>query len=124
MSKSDKLYKDSPSVGRGEDGKPEIKRPSKADGENMGVDGKDEEGQDAEMPVDVHQAGERREVKHRHVAEHLAMHHRQEQEHAMHGDADKKHLFKKHEEEHSSMQERHMTEIKDMHSRQAKGKKE
>lgn len=123
MAKSDKLYKDSPSVERDkESGEVGVKKPSEADGENMQVDGVKSDGEKGGMPVNVHQASERREVKHKHVGEHLAMHHRHEMEHeSMPAEGgDKKTLTKKHDTELSAMHDRHAQEMLELHKRQNK----
>lgn len=84
MSKSKKMYKDSPSIEKNEDGKPGIKKPSKADGQDMGTEGNPLEGAGDGMPVDPHQA-ERAELSKRHVEEIKDMHKRHEKDHeAMH----------------------------------------
>lgn len=92
MAKSSKLYKDSPSIEKGEDGKPGIKGPSKADGENMGTEGNPLPGSDGKMPVNEE-----------HMAEHKAMH-------------------KRHQEEQVAMHDRHETDVKEMHKRHEKTK--
>src|ERR1017187_8676058 len=101
MAKSDRLYKDSPKLERGEDGDVGVKKPSEADGEDMGTSGKE-----GEMPVAVHHSAERHELHHRHVHEALALHRRHETEHATHK-GDKKPLHKKHEAEHKELHDRH-----------------
>lgn len=56
MSKAKKLYKDSPSIEKDEDGKPGIRKPSQADAEDMGLAGSPAgEGSEGEMPIQVHQ---------------------------------------------------------------------
>lgn len=84
MSKSKRMYKDSPSIKKNEDGKPGIKKPTPADGENMGTEGNSLEGAGDGVPVDPHQA-ERSELSKRHVEEIKDMHKRHEKDHeAMH----------------------------------------
>lgn len=125
MAKSSKLYKDSPSLKRGEDGDVGVQKPSEADATDMGLAGETGQGEGAEqaqMPIETHQAHERRETKHRHVHEHLAMHHRHEMEHVTHT-GDKKELHKKHEAEHADMHDRHHQEVKTMHKRHEKSAK-
>lgn len=122
MSKSNKLYSDSPSLKRGEDGEVGVQKPSEADADNMGVGGSDEQGDPAQMPIDTHQEGERREMKHRHVGEHLAQHHRHETEHSTHK-GDKAELYKKHEAEMADMHKRHQEEMASMHKRHGAGAK-
>ena len=86
MSKSKALYKDSPTIEKNEEGKAAIKKPSKADGEDMGT-----AENDGEMPVQV------QEMHNRHMTEMKDMHGR-------------------HEEEHKAMHKRHQKEVKKMHS--------
>lgn len=85
MSKSNKLYKDSPKLERDdESGKVGIKKPTKADGENIGTEGDAIPGSEGDMPIDVHQA-ERNEVGKKHVQELKDMHKRHDAEfEAMH----------------------------------------
>lgn len=59
MAKSDKLYKDSPSIKKDKAGSPGISRPSEADGENMGVEGNPQEGAGDGMPVKVKEMHDR-----------------------------------------------------------------
>jgi hypothetical protein len=80
MSKSKKMYKDSPSIEKNEDGKPGIKKPTKADGEDMGTEGNPLEGAGDGVPVDPH-AAERAEMGDKHLQEHKDMNKRQEKEH-------------------------------------------
>lgn len=80
MSKSEKMYKDSPSVKKDEDGKPGISKPSQADAENMGTDGNGIPGTPGSMPVDVHQKTS--EMMDRHHAEIKDMQKRHEKEHS------------------------------------------
>lgn len=79
MGKSAELYKNSPSVKRGEDGKPGISRPSKADSDSMGTGGNPlpTDG-DGEMPVHVKQVNDMHE---RHIQEMKDMHKRHQKEH-------------------------------------------
>lgn len=130
MSKSDRMYKSSPSIERDEEsGKPKVKKkdekPTDVEGEEgAGLAGEtgdttENSGHDA-LPVHMQHIAERREVKHKHVTEHLAMHHRHEMEHEVHGEGDKKALFKKHEAEQEDMHGRHIDEVKSMHKRQGK----
>lgn len=91
MSKSKKMYKDSPSIKKGEGGKPEIKKPSKADSEDMGVEGNPLEGAGDGVPVDP-KAAERNELSMRHVEEIKDMH-------------------KRHEKDHDAMHKRHNTDL-------------
>lgn len=84
MAKSSKLYKDSPSLKRGESGEMGIEKPSDSDKEDMGLSGNPLPGGGDGMPVDAHQA-EREEMGKKHVQEHKDMNKRQEKEHeAMH----------------------------------------
>lgn len=93
MAKSAKLYKDSPSIQKDEDGKPGIKKPSEATGENMGTEGNPIPGSDGKMPVN---------------AEH---------------ESERKSMHKRHEEELSSMHERHGKDVAEMHKRHEKASK-
>lgn len=79
MPKSDKMYKDSPSVKKDENGKPGISKPSQADAENMGTSGDAMPGSAGVMPVDVHQKTS--EMMDRHHAEIKDMQKRHSKEH-------------------------------------------
>lgn len=79
MAKSDKLYSESPSIARDEDGSVGIKKPTKADAENMGIEGNPLEGAGDGMPVDPHQE-ERTEARKRHLQELKDMYKRHESE--------------------------------------------
>lgn len=100
--KSDRMYKDSPSIKKDEEGKAKISKPEKkeakgevaekptpADGENMGLEGNPLPGTPGEMPVDTHQA-EHEELAKRHVQELKDMH-------------------KRHQADYESMNKRHHT---------------
>lgn len=88
MSKSGKLYSDSPSLKRDDkSGAVGVKKPSEADGENMGVEGAPLEGAGDGMPVQAEQ-----------------MHKRHETE--------MKDMHKRHEDEHKDMNKRHLKEHK------------
>lgn len=86
MSKSEKLYKDSPAITKDQDGKPGVTKPTKADGENMGIEGNDIEGAGDGMPVktqemhDRHQK-EMKDTHKRHEEEIKDMHKRHAKEH-------------------------------------------
>lgn len=111
--RSERMYKDSPKLERDEEsGKVAAKKPEKK--ADVGNDGSN-----AEMPDNIHPTNERRETKHRHVAEHLAMHHRHEMEHASHT-GDKKEMHGRHEAELAEMHSRHAGEMKKMHARHEK----
>lgn len=88
MGKSDRMYAKSPKMERGEDGKMGIKKPSKADGENMGIEGNEAPGAGDGMPVQT------KEMHDRHMTEMKDMHAR-------------------HEDEHKDMHKRHQKEVKD-----------
>lgn len=90
MSKSSKLYKDSPTVDRDEEGTVGIKKPSKADAEDEGLEGNPLPGAGDGMPVQVE------EMHKRHIKEMSDMH-------------------KRHEDEHKDMHKRHQKEIKKAH---------
>lgn len=84
MAKSEKLYKDSPSIKKDGDGKPKITKPTKADGENMGVEGNGLEGAGDKMPIDLmheRHAKEMKDTHKRHQEEFKDMHDRHEKEH-------------------------------------------
>lgn len=87
MAKSDKMYKDTPSIKKDGDGKAAIKKPSDADKENMGLSGSPlpDSGSNDGMPIQV---GE--------------MHDRHQKE--------MKDTHKRHEEEIKDMHKRHMKE--------------
>lgn len=98
-SKSSKLYSDSPSLKRDEEsGKVGVEKPSEADGENMGTEGNAIPGSGGEMPV----GGEEHKAKMDEVKE----------------------LYKRHEEEHTSMADRHKKSLEEMHKRHTKKDKE
>lgn len=83
------------------EGKTSIKKPSKADGENMGIEGHDMPGAGDGMPVQVE------EMHDRHMTEMKDMH-------------------KRHEDEHKDMHKRHQKETEKTHSggKEEEGKKE
>ena len=115
-----KAYKDTPHMQRDEEtGKMALKKGvSGGDGEQAAANGGY-----AGLPVHMHQAGERREMKHRHIQEHLAMHHKHETEHAhhdhsVHGGKEKMH--ERHERDLKEMHNRHEHEHKAMHERHEK----
>lgn len=84
MSKSGKLYSDSPSLKRDkESGSVGVSKPSEADGENMGTEGSPLPGGGEGMPVQVEQ------MHGRHEKEMKDMHARHETEHK---DMNKRHL--------------------------------
>lgn len=57
MSKSEKLYKNSPSIKRDEkDGSMKVEKPSKVDGQDMGTEGNPLPGSDGKMPIEVKQS--------------------------------------------------------------------
>lgn len=84
MSKSEKLYKDSPRVERDEkSGEVGITRPSEADKQDMGLSGNPLEGAGDGMKVDVqHEHEKMQDMLERHQAELKDMHKRHEKEHA------------------------------------------
>lgn len=83
MSKSEKLYKDSPKMERDKESgnmkvaKKGISKPTQADAEDMGIAGDGVNGHPAEMPVNVHQVDE---VQKRHTVEVKDMHKRHQDE--------------------------------------------
>lgn len=103
MARADKMYKDSPELGRDEEsGKMKIKKTDS----KIHREASEAESGTAGMPVHERHAMERREVHHRH-----------ETEHAMHGKGDKKELHSRHEKERSDMVKRHEKE----HGKESKG---
>lgn len=79
MAKSDKLYSKSPKIERDDKGKVGIKKPSKADKEDMGLE--DNAGADtkpSEMPIQVHQSYDEviSDMHNRHQSELKDMHKR------------------------------------------------
>lgn len=90
MGKSEKLYKESPSLKRDEkSGAVGVHKPTEADGEDMGVSGDGLNGAGHGMPIAARQA----EMHKRHMDEMKQMHGR-------------------HEDEHSDMHKRHQKEVK------------
>lgn len=77
MAKSDKMYSKSPKLERNEKGDVGIKKPTQADGENMGVSGDDEQGNPASMPIHPEQVDE---MQKRHMKEMKDTHARHEGE--------------------------------------------
>ena len=85
MSKSDRLYKDSPKVERKESGDVGISRPSEATGEDIGTDGSPLPGAGDGMPVAVEQMHDRHskemgDMHKRHETEQKDMHKRHSKE--------------------------------------------
>lgn len=72
--KSDRLYKKSPSIKRGQDGKVGISKPTEADAEDMGVSGNPLPGDDGKMPISMEQL--MAEMHERHMTELKDMHKR------------------------------------------------
>lgn len=101
MSKSGKLYKDSPSLKRDEEsGAVGVHKPTPADGENMGVEGGPGlPGGGEGMPVDAQMS----DMHGRHEREMSDMH-------------------KRHEDEHKDMHKRHHKEAKKMAGGKEEGK--
>lgn len=79
MSKSEKLYKNSPEIKKGEDGKPGIHKPTTAAKEDVGLEGSALPGDaDNGMPIQVKQTNDMHE---RHIQEMKDMHKRHQKEH-------------------------------------------
>ena len=78
MSKSSKMYSSSPSIKKGEDGKPGIQKPTPAAATDAGFEGNPLPGSDGEMPFDIKQIHVMHE---RHGQEMKDMHKRHESEH-------------------------------------------
>lgn len=79
--KSERLYKDSPSVERDkETGEVGIKRPSEADAESLGLSGSPLPGEEGKMPIDV-QHEKKQDMVERHAAELSDLRKRHEKEH-------------------------------------------
>ena len=80
LAKHSKLYKDSPSIEKDDDGKPGIKRPSKADAESMGTEGNPLEGAGDGMPVGPDENEDMANMHDRHARELKDTHKRHEDE--------------------------------------------
>lgn len=74
VQKSDKLYKKSPSIKRGDNGKVGISRPTEADSEDMGVSGNPLPGTEGQMPISIEQL--KSDMHERHMTELKDMHKR------------------------------------------------
>lgn len=96
-----KMYKDSPSMERNEEGKMDVKKkPAHKDDVKAGTEGEVREG----IPAHARHAIERMELHHKHQHEHHA------HDHGKHGD--KKEMHERHEKEHRDMHKRHEKEMK------------
>lgn len=102
-SPSKRMYKDSPKIEHGEDGKAKVSRPArdaKAEKVQSGTEGVEENGSpDGSLPMPARHAMERRE-----------MHNRHETEQSMHK-GDKKMSHERHEKEMKEMHARHEKEM-------------
>lgn len=103
MSRSEKMYGDSPTLKRDEeDGKVKAKKPSeekkKADEVQSGTDGAEREPMHEDMAS-------------RHAMDRLSMHHKHEAEHHAHKGGDKKDMHKRHLGEHKAMMKAHEKEM-------------
>lgn len=78
MAKSDKMYSSSPSIKKGEDGKPGIQKPTPASTEDAGLSGNPLPGSEGEMPIHIKQITD---MHARHNQEMKDMHKRHESEH-------------------------------------------
>ena len=116
--KTDRMYAKSRTIGKDEDGNPTVQDVDKTAGaQNLGGQ---EHGDAGSPDIAVRQAHERHELHHRHVQERLAMHRRQEVEHAANKSGDKSAMHARHEAELADMQKRHLDEFTAMHDRHEK----
>lgn len=115
MSRAGKMYKDSPSLGRGEEGHMEVTRKKEHHMEKHGGTAGTEEA----IPHHVRHAHERHAMHAKHVHEKMQMHGRHEHEHAMsdHGGHDKGEMHSRHHAEHEVMNKQHEKEMGDMQAR-------
>jgi hypothetical protein len=110
--RSERLYKDAPSLKRDEkSGKVAVtKSPKPAEKTSTGTDG---------LKIETRHANERNEVHTRHVGEHMSMHGRHETEISLaQGGDGLKDITERHETEHGDMQKRHHVEFKALLSKQ------
>ncbi len=80
MSKSSKLYSDSPSIKKDAEGGVGIQRPSEATSEDLGLSGNPLPGAGEKMPIDIHE--KMQDMVERHAAELKDLHKRHEKEHS------------------------------------------
>lgn len=114
-----RMYKDSPTMGRNDDGDMEVTRKKSAvSGDHMEKHG-GTAGTEEAIPHHVRHAHERHEMKHKHLHQHMQMHSRHEHEHAMadHHGHDKAEMHGRHHAEMTATHKQHEKEMADMHSR-------
>lgn len=99
MMGSKDIYKNSPKLSRGEDGKMGVKKPAAQSGEEETDEAK--EG----MPVEA------QDTMARHNLDRHMMHTKHEHEHAMHKGSDKKEMHARHAKEHGEMLKKHDAEF-------------
>ncbi len=116
MARSAVMYKDSPRLERGEDGKHSVKRgeekkaaPAAPDKEEKVADGTDG------MPVETRHMHERRAMHHKHMGEHMGLHHKHEMEHS-HG-GEKAGMHERHETERAALHKEHHKELSALHDK-------
>lgn len=96
------MYKNSPHLSRGDDGKVGVhQKESEANTEDASS------GHEGEP---VHVKNEEHEMKSKHAMERLTLHHKHEMEHHMHKGGDKSELHKYHQKEMADMHKRHESE--------------
>ncbi len=116
MAKAHGLYDNSPTLKRGEDGKVAVKRPEKKEDKKEEKKGDGEE-ENAGDGLNVRDAQSRREMRNRHIKEHIDLHARHEADHDGGGKED---MSERHHGEYKEMHSRHQSEMKKMHSSHAK----
>lgn len=96
-----RMYKESPKLERGENGKMDVVKSSRveADKEQAGIDGMKVSG---DLPPHVRHATERRDMYNRHETEHAV--------HDNAGNSDKQEMYSRHLKEHGDMGKRHAKE--------------
>lgn len=101
--RSSRMYKDSPKMSRGESGKMEVKKPTKAEKVESGTEGVlSEDAQEGALPPHI-----------RHASDRSDMHKRHEHEHMMHdhaGNGDKKDMHERHHAEMKALHKMHEKE--------------
>lgn len=118
MTRSSKLYKDSPRMERDEEGKVSIKKPSDKEKQSEMGDGEP-----------VHEPKEHQGIPShsRHVMERMEMHRKHEHEHHAHdhgGHGEKSEMHKRHHKEMGDMHKRHEKELKGEKSESTEAHKE
>ena len=119
MAKHGGFYDESPEMKRDDDGKMGVKKSEKTHHEGKGK----EESVASDLEVHSHHARDRREMKHRHIKEHMDMHAKHQHEHALHehmGNGHKGEMHARHHSELKDLHGRHEKEMKEMHTRHEK----